>query len=729
MEWIGKRLGNYRIEALLGRGGHARVFLARHLHLDRLAAVKILEPRPTSSLDLQERFFQEARSADALKHPHIVEIYDFGRIGESLYLVMEYGNGGSLRRVIREESRGNAPLLSLYTKIRLVSQAAEALSVAHEAGMIHRDIKPDNILLSISEAPLPEDRRITAKVTDFGLVHLQEGGVETAAGTILGTPHYMSPEQCRGEALDARSDIYGLGMVLYELTTGRFPFSSNSPTAVIVKHVLEEPLPPRSYLPTFPQQLEEIVLRCLAKDPEARFPTAKALLLALEACLEEIAAPQEMGRLTPQEIEPAQSSGRGEGEETLEEKTEILSLSFGENVMTPTGSLALRSPSREEGVPEGPAKRWDEGDGLEDAGAKTPRIFEENPSGGNDRGPTRDIRRDGYGPIPIAPVGEVSLPRHGFRIPWLWIFVGGILLSSISFIRLFYASSLSHSSRSPEPFLIKTWRVEPLEIRPGEPVTLEWEVLGATRVLLSPFGIVAPAGRKRHYPRETIRYELTAIRDSRQLVAQQEVRVEPPAPKQAKRLETAASPPSTPPRGKMLAQTPSTSKERGKRTQGVPRMEPRETSLSMIEEAVSAFNAGDLDASLRIFEEAHQRFPDDPTLMNTYLETLSEMIHFYERTGKDRKAKLLKERWEKLLAATPLSPPIGVTSTPPGARILIEGQETGERTPTRLQIPQGRLVAIEAVKEGYFPVTQYLRVDAGETPPPLHFELVRRSGE
>ncbi len=754
MEWIGKRLGNYRIEALIGTGGHARVFLARHLHLDRLAAVKILEPRPTSSLDLQERFFQEARSADALKHPHIVEIYDFGRIGESLYLVMAYGNGGSLRRVIREESEGKGPLLSLYTKIRLVSQAAEALFVAHRAGMIHRDIKPDNILLSISEEPLPEHRRITAKVTDFGLVHLQEGGVETAAGMILGTPYYMSPEQCQGEPLDARSDIYGLGMVLYELTTGRFPFSFNSPAAVIVKHVVEAPLPPSTYLPAFPRRLEEIVLRCLAKDPEARFPSAQMLHLALEACLEEIPEPRDVGALAPQRIEPGQPIVRGAGndssrssdgssveergetewiagtlpapEDAIEAKTEVLSPAYGGEALVQTGSLASSTPSGGGGMAQGPTGASDE---AEDPGAKTPRIFEENPFGGDDRNRRGDLREDGYGPIPIEPVGEASLPRHGFRIPWLWIFVGGIVLFSISFIRFFYGSPASQGSRSPEPFLIKTWQVEPLEIRPGEPVTLRWEVLGATRVLLSPFGIVAPAGLKRHYPKETTLYELTAIRDSKRLVARQEVRVKRVVPEKRKDRSSAANSRHHDARSKGSPPHPFHAESGGEPTQRGARKEAPATSLSMIEEAVSAFNRGDLDASRRIFEKAHTRFPDDPTLTNTYLDTLSEMIHFYERTGEHRKAEMLKERREKLLAAVPLSAPVVITSTPPGARILVGGGETGETTPARLRIPLGRLVAIEVVKEGYLPVTQYLRLDAGETPEPLQFELVPRGEE
>ncbi|MCS6938063.1 MAG: protein kinase [Roseiflexus sp.] len=280
-ELIGQTIGNYRIEALLGAGGMGQVFRARHIHLDRPVALKIMHANLSHDPGFQARFRQEARAIAALQHPNIVEVYDFGEQQGMMYLVMELLSDGSLRGLMQKHAREGKPW-PLTLAIDLVQQAAEGLAYAHSQGMIHRDIKPDNMLLrAISGAP----GRYALKITDFGLARMAEGSTMTATGTAMGTPAYMSPEQCQGAHVNHRSDIYALGVVLYEVTTGYLPFTAATLSEAAYKHVFVPPTPPRQVRADLPEPLETIVLRCLAKRPEERFASAAEVAASLKALL------------------------------------------------------------------------------------------------------------------------------------------------------------------------------------------------------------------------------------------------------------------------------------------------------------------------------------------------------------------------------------------------------------------------------------------------------------
>lgn len=278
---IGKTLGSYRIDAVLGTGGMGQVYRATHLMLNRAAAIKVMNPAVASDANFQARFIQEAKAAAALSHPNIIEIYDFGEAEGRLYLVMELVTGGSLRSVLTRRASDESSF-SLTDGLDLICQTADALEFAHENGMVHRDIKPDNLLLQ----PRNHDRHshdYVVKVNDFGIARLATGGVRTQTGVAIGTPAYMSPEQCQGIELDGRSDIYSLGVVLYELATGLVPFEVTSLNEAIYKHIYTEPLAPRQVRPDIPVNLEFIILRCLAKNPDDRYQHARELRAALEA--------------------------------------------------------------------------------------------------------------------------------------------------------------------------------------------------------------------------------------------------------------------------------------------------------------------------------------------------------------------------------------------------------------------------------------------------------------
>ena len=258
-----------------------QVFRARHIHLDRPVALKVMHANLSHDPGFQARFRQEARAIAALQHPNIVEVYDFGEQQGLMYLVMELLSDGSLRGLMQKHAREGKPW-SLMLAVDLVQQAAEGLAYAHSQGMIHRDIKPDNMLLrAVSGVP----GRYALKITDFGLARMAEGSMMTATGAAMGTPAYMSPEQCQGAHVDHRSDIYALGVVLYEVTTGYLPFTATTLSEAAYKHVFVPPTPPRQVRADLPEPLEAIVLRCLAKRPEDRFASAAEVAAGLKALL------------------------------------------------------------------------------------------------------------------------------------------------------------------------------------------------------------------------------------------------------------------------------------------------------------------------------------------------------------------------------------------------------------------------------------------------------------
>ncbi|MEO7000245.1 MAG: protein kinase [Ktedonobacterales bacterium] len=289
LELIGQTLGYYRIESLLGVGGMGEVYRAVHVRLNRPAAIKVLHANQAADPTFQARFLREARAAAALSHPNIVDVFDFGEQGDASYMVMEYVPDGSLRTLLKQRSAGNG--WSLGLGVNLVRQAADGLAYAHAHGMIHRDIKPDNLLLhrldpsEVGRHDMSDDE-YRLKISDFGLARLVDEVSElTATGMVMGTPAYMSPEQCQGGTLDARSDLYSLGVVLYEVATGSQPFRVKSLSEAVYKHIYVPPTPPRELRPALPVALEEVILKCLAKRPEDRFATAAELAAALDSAL------------------------------------------------------------------------------------------------------------------------------------------------------------------------------------------------------------------------------------------------------------------------------------------------------------------------------------------------------------------------------------------------------------------------------------------------------------
>lgn len=283
MEFIGQTFGQYRIEALLGAGGMGQVFRGVHNLLDRPAAIKVMLANFAARPDFQARFLQEAKAAAALRHPNIVEVYDYGEQNHVLYMVMEFMNDGPLSALVRRHGGKQLPLPLV---LDLCSQVAEGLAAAHAMQVVHRDIKPANLLLRRMPGPPSGREQYTLKINDFGLARLMEGGVETATGAPMGTLAYMSPEQCMGlRQIDGRSDLYALGVVLYELATGYQPFQINGITDALYKHVNVTPPSPREMRPDLPPVLEEIIMRCLAKKAEERYATGTELATALQGVL------------------------------------------------------------------------------------------------------------------------------------------------------------------------------------------------------------------------------------------------------------------------------------------------------------------------------------------------------------------------------------------------------------------------------------------------------------
>jgi serine/threonine protein kinase len=267
--------GRYEVLALIGEGGMGVVYEVRHVLLGRRFALKALRKQLTVDSELSSRFIQEARTAAAVSHPGLVEIIDFGRLGSGqVYFVMELLEGCSLAALLR---RGPVPL---PRALGITRQLGLALQAAHRAGVVHRDLKPDNILIGRGDAGT--DR---VKVVDFGLAKVIGSSRVTRAGIVFGTPHYMSPEQAAGEVVDQRADIYALGVVMYELFTGRLPFEAKSYRSVMNQHLSARPRRPSTLNPKLEQlgPLEHVVLRALAKRPEERYENLAALLADLEA--------------------------------------------------------------------------------------------------------------------------------------------------------------------------------------------------------------------------------------------------------------------------------------------------------------------------------------------------------------------------------------------------------------------------------------------------------------
>jgi eukaryotic-like serine/threonine-protein kinase len=259
----------YRIEEELGAGGMGVVYRAVDTTLGRPVAVKKLHPHLTKNKDLVARFKAEARAAARLEHPNIVAVHDVGEHDGDLFFTMQYVEGESLRSVL-----DRVRVLPIDQLLWVGQQLASALDYVHRMGVVHRDIKPENVLLDTSG---------NVRVTDFGIARAADGTRLTATGTMMGTPEYMSPEQIRGVDVDHRTDIYSLGVLLFEMGAGQVPFSAETPIAVAMLHCEQPPPDPSSLQPTFPPWLSTVTLRCLSKSAEQRFTTAGEVTEALRS--------------------------------------------------------------------------------------------------------------------------------------------------------------------------------------------------------------------------------------------------------------------------------------------------------------------------------------------------------------------------------------------------------------------------------------------------------------
>ena len=269
-QYIGKLLDNrYEILELIGVGGMARVYKARCHWLNRYVAIKILRDDLAQDSEIRRRFHDESQAVAMLSHPNIVAVYDVSRSSDQEYIVMELIDGITLKQYMQR--KGNK--LPWREALHFITQIVKALGHAHSRGIIHRDIKPHNIMVL---------RDGSVKVADFGIARVSAGGHSTLTQEALGSVHYISPEQARGSRIDARSDLYSAGVVLYEMITGRLPFEGDNPVSVAIQHINSIPLSPREIDPELPEALEAITMKAMAPDPDDRYTSADEMLADLE---------------------------------------------------------------------------------------------------------------------------------------------------------------------------------------------------------------------------------------------------------------------------------------------------------------------------------------------------------------------------------------------------------------------------------------------------------------
>ncbi|MCL5952596.1 MAG: protein kinase [Chloroflexi bacterium] len=301
-----QHLGKYEILEEVGRGGFGVVYKARNTTLNRIEALKVLKSSLLEDPAFVERFQQEAQSAANLKHPNIVTIYQSGEEQGSYFIAMEFLWGKPLDKVIAPEK-----CLPLERVAKITTQLASALDQAHAEGLVHRDIKPSNIIV---------DDRDHATLTDFGLAKVLSHSVTTISGQILGTPEYMAPEQAQGQPADARTDVYALGIVAFEMLTGRAPFKADTSLAVLYKQVNEPPPSLRSLRGDLPEAVESVVNKALAKNPEERYQTAGAMSSALQGIIDQAKEQDAVKQRQERERQAAEKKARAEALRREEER-------------------------------------------------------------------------------------------------------------------------------------------------------------------------------------------------------------------------------------------------------------------------------------------------------------------------------------------------------------------------------------------------------------------------
>src|SRR6266571_2810057 len=303
--------GRYEIREHIATGGMASVFKTWDHRVERLVAMKVLRSLDKNDLRAVERFRREARAAAALAHPNAVTIYDFVEELGQYFLVMEYIHGPTLKQLI-----GQRRQLQSLQAMEIAAQVCAVLEVAHARGFIHRDIKPQNIMLVWNSGTggsngLGGDAQLV-KLTDFGIVRVAEEGGLTNSGIVLGTADYLSPEQARGETLTASSDLYSLGVVMFEMLTGRPPFVGPTAVSIAMQHASTNPPPLRQFNANVPPAAEEIVMRALEKELEDRFRSAAEMQQTLRQCARELSAQSPPGLLAPRKF-PGGTNGQDPG--------------------------------------------------------------------------------------------------------------------------------------------------------------------------------------------------------------------------------------------------------------------------------------------------------------------------------------------------------------------------------------------------------------------------------
>src|SRR5215470_5005728 len=296
---LGTSIGAYRVARLLGIGGMGRVYKGVHPTIGSRVAIKILSRECSDRRDLVDRFFAEAKAVNLIRHESIVNVLDLATLPDGRpYIIMEYLDGAPLAALIEYSLEQRVPL-PLGGIARLAAEVLDALGAAHAKGIVHRDLKPDNVFVAPSGRP---------KVLDFGIAKLSDvSNTSTRTGSLLGTPHYMSPEQAAGRPADHRADLYAIGVILFECSTGRKPFMAEALFDLLRMHVEVPPPPPRALRPDMPPELEHVILTALAKAPDQRFAAATAMSVALQHATAQL-PPEQWRPLTPPAARPSGGS-------------------------------------------------------------------------------------------------------------------------------------------------------------------------------------------------------------------------------------------------------------------------------------------------------------------------------------------------------------------------------------------------------------------------------------